>query len=115
MRDFPETDPSLTLLKLLPFLHDRNPNVRQIALQNLLGHTVQGDAHRPIFFSDATVVRDLKLLCRDQPAIAHDAFRALVNLSDAAQLAESLGAADFLSFLCSYIIASGASTVHWPP
>ncbi|KZV91485.1 DUF383-domain-containing protein [Exidia glandulosa HHB12029] len=92
------------LRELLPFLHDRNPNVRLIALQNLLGHTEQGAAHRSIFFSDATVQRDLKILCRDQAAVAHDAFRALVNLSDAPQLANTLGERDFLAFLCSYII-----------
>ncbi|KAH7093923.1 DUF383-domain-containing protein [Auriculariales sp. MPI-PUGE-AT-0066] len=92
------------LRELLSFLHDKHPNVRQIALQNLLGETVVGAAHRHLLLSDAKAIRDLKLLCRDQPAIAHDAFRALVNLSDASEIANSLGEKDFLSFLCSYIV-----------
>ena len=90
-------------IQLLPFLHDKHPNVRQIAIQNLVSETVQSSAHRQLFF-EPTVIRDLKLLCRDQPAVAHDAFRALVNLSDATQIANSLGEKDFLSFLCSYIV-----------
>jgi len=63
--------------KLLGFLHDRNPQARQIALSNLLGHTPTGAPLRSIFFkglqgggfgkqSESEVVRDLKLLCRDQ-------------------------------------------------
>lgn len=75
---------------------------------------MQGSAHRSIFLSDATTIRDLKLLCRDQPAIAHDAFRALVNLSDAPQLTNSLGERDFLAFLCSYIIASPSHALRVP-
>ena len=68
-------------VQLLPFLHDRNPQARQIALENLLGHTPAGSPHRSIFFAglqsealpmqttkDTELVRDLKLLCRDQLA-----------------------------------------------
>lgn len=69
-------------LQLLGFLHDRNPQARQIALSNLLGHTQNDAPSRSIFFKglqgsglgkqpESEVVRDLKLLCRDQ----------LVNLS----------------------------------
>ena len=67
---------TLTLYQLLPFLHDRNPNVRQIALQNLLGHTPKEAPSRSIFLAglrggglqgtqDNDVIRDLKILCRD--------------------------------------------------
>ena len=63
--------------KLLGFLHDRNPQARQIALSNLLGHTTKEAPLRSIFFKglqgdgfgkppESEVVRDLKLLCRDQ-------------------------------------------------
>lgn len=97
-------------MQLLQFLHDRNPQVRQIALSNLLAHTVQGAPQRSLFLSSApesvTAIRDLKLLVRDQPTIAHDAFRALVNLSDTLALADTsaLGDPEWLSFLVSYIL-----------
>ncbi|KIM88162.1 hypothetical protein PILCRDRAFT_770815 [Piloderma croceum F 1598] len=103
------------LRELSPFLHDRNPQVRQIALSNLLGQTSKESPHRNIFFAGLTtsglqkpqetdVIRDLKLLCRDQTATAHDAFRALVNLSDSPLLVSSLSEPPFLSFIVSYII-----------
>jgi hypothetical protein len=37
-------------------------------------------------------------------AIAHDAFRALVNLSESALLVPTLSEPDFLAFVVSYII-----------
>ncbi|KAF5342993.1 hypothetical protein D9758_013685 [Tetrapyrgos nigripes] len=103
------------LRELLPFLRDKNPQVRQIALSNLVVQTPKDAPHRKIFFSssssgglkkndDNDVIRDLKLLCRDQLAVAHDAFRALVNLSDSPMLVSSLSEPSFLSFLVSYII-----------
>ncbi|GBE86618.1 Protein HGH1 homolog [Sparassis crispa] len=103
------------LKELIPFLHDKNPQVRQIALSNLLGQTPKGSPHRDIFLSglpagglqraqDSDVVRDLKLLCRDQLATAHDAFRALVNLSDNSLLVGSLSEPSFFGFLVSYIL-----------
>ena len=58
------------LRELLQFLHDKNPNVRQIALSNLLGHTAKESPYRKIFFggtsTESAPIRDLKLLCRDQ-------------------------------------------------
>ncbi|KAF9785259.1 DUF383-domain-containing protein [Thelephora terrestris] len=103
------------LSELLGFLHDRNPQVRQIALSNLLGHTPQEASSRSIFFKglqgsglgkqpEPEVVRDLKLLCRDQLAIAHDAFKALVNLSDSPIMISALSDTSFLQFLVSYIL-----------
>ncbi|CAK5273626.1 unnamed protein product [Mycena citricolor] len=103
------------LRELIPFLRDRNPQVRQIALSNLLPQTPKGSPHRNIFFEGAQVgglkkqqdneiLRDLKLLCRDQLSVSHDAFRALVNLSDSPMLASTLSEPSFLSFIVSYII-----------
>ncbi|KAJ3552983.1 hypothetical protein NM688_g3860 [Phlebia brevispora] len=108
------------LRQLIPFLRDRNPQVRQIALTNLLGHTAKDSPHRDIFLSDlqagglkksqdSDVIRDLKLLCRDQLATAHDAFRALVNLSDNSLVASSLSEPTFMNFLVSYILNAQAT------
>ncbi|KAG6910074.1 hypothetical protein DXG01_013527 [Tephrocybe rancida] len=104
------------LRELIPFLRDRNPQVRQIALSHLLPQTPSGSPHRNIFFSglqaggfqakpkETDIIRDLKLLCRDQLEVAHDAFRALVNLSDSPLLISSLSEPSFLTFVVSYII-----------
>jgi len=52
-------------------------------------------------------------------AIAHDAFRALVNLSDSPIMISALSDTSFLQFLVSYILvgtsllASGASFLEW--
>ncbi|GLB43293.1 putative protein with domain of unknown function (DUF383) [Lyophyllum shimeji] len=104
------------LRELIPFLRDRNPQVRQIALEHLLPQTPPGSPHRSIFFSglqagglqtkpkETDIIRDLKLLCRDQLNIAHDAFRALVNLSDSPLLLSPLSEPNFLTFIVSYII-----------
>ncbi|KAG8215079.1 hypothetical protein J3R82DRAFT_8500, partial [Butyriboletus roseoflavus] len=100
---------------LLPFLRDRNPPVRQIALSNLLGQTPKGSPYRSIFLQglqggglqkprETDIIRDLKLLCRDQLAVAHDAFRALVNLSDSPLLVTFLTEPSFLAFIVSYIL-----------
>ncbi|KAI0064035.1 DUF383-domain-containing protein [Artomyces pyxidatus] len=104
------------LRELLPFLHDKNPQARALALENLLSHTPKNASYRAIFFAglqpqtglqkpkDSEVIRDLKLLCRDNLAVAHDAFRALVNLSDSPLLIAPLSEPSFLAFLASYII-----------
>ncbi|KZT70781.1 DUF383-domain-containing protein [Daedalea quercina L-15889] len=103
------------LKELIPFLHEQNPQVRQIALANLVGHTPKDSPHRQVFFSglsggglkqqgDNQVIRDLKLLCRDQLATAHDAFRALVNLSDSSLMLGPLSEPSFVGFLVSYIL-----------
>jgi hypothetical protein len=116
--------------------------VRQIALSNLLGHTVKTSPYRSALFfntglststasstptepakeseegetpaavaaagrsQSSSPIWSLKLLCRDQPMIAHDAFSALVNMGDSALVQKELGDDDFLVFLVSYIIVS---------
>ncbi|KAI9067968.1 DUF383-domain-containing protein [Trametes sanguinea] len=103
------------LKELTQFLRDKNPQVRQIALANLVGQTPKGSPHRDIFYTgvgggglqqpqDNELIRDIKILCRDQLATAHDAFRALVNLSDNSLLVGVLSEPSFLRFLVSYIL-----------
>lgn len=66
-----------SFVELVPFLRDKNPQVRQIALANLLGQTPKGSPHRDIFYSglrsgglqqpqEPELIRDIKILCRDQ-------------------------------------------------
>ncbi|KAI9508162.1 DUF383-domain-containing protein [Russula earlei] len=104
------------LRELFQFLHDKNPQARKISLGNLLPHTANDAAHRAIFFDglqshtglqkpkESPVVRDLKILCRDNLAIAHDAFRALVNLSDSPLIHPHLIEPTFFAFIVSYIV-----------
>ncbi|KAI6044448.1 hypothetical protein EDC04DRAFT_2642640 [Pisolithus marmoratus] len=103
------------LKELFQFLRDQNPQVRHIALSNLVGQTAKESPYRHIFLQgiqssglhkpqESDVIRDLKLLCRDQLATAHDAFRALVNLSDSTFLVPFLIEKSFLTFLVSYIL-----------
>ncbi|KAK2462246.1 hypothetical protein APHAL10511_005742 [Amanita phalloides] len=109
----------IQLRELIPFLRDKNSKVRQVALSNLLPQTPKGAPHRKIFFEEIQTgglqkqkennfIRDLKLLCRDQIAVAHDAFRALVNLSDSPMLVGPLTEASFLDFIISYIVSPQA-------
>jgi len=44
--------------------------------------------------------------CRNAQAIAHDAFRALVNLSDSPMIHPHLAEPPFLTFLVSYVVVS---------
>ncbi|KAL1748159.1 hypothetical protein HDZ31DRAFT_79862 [Schizophyllum fasciatum] len=93
--------------ELLGFLRDRNASVRQIALSHLLPHTLQGAEHRSIF--TPAVIQTLKLLCRDQLAVAHDAFRALVNLADDPKCAAALNEPSFFAFIAAYTCARQAT------
>lgn len=100
----------------VPFLSNGNPQVRQLALSNLLQHTLSSSLYRSTLFlapPSATggkgPIWTLKLLCRDQPMIAHDAFKALVNLSDATIVKKECSDDDFLVFLVSYIVVSTCS------
>ncbi|GHJ85089.1 hypothetical protein NliqN6_1491 [Naganishia liquefaciens] len=119
-----------SLADLFEFLHSPNPDARQVALTNLVGHTAKGQAARSIFIPNGStptkaqlvanqngeqtkalsqaelfkigMLEDLKLLCRDQAMIAHDAFSALINLSDTIIVARHLADEPFLKFLISY-------------
>ncbi|KAJ3772249.1 DUF383-domain-containing protein [Lentinula raphanica] len=118
------------LLEVLPFLHDPNPQVRQVALANLVPYTVRGVDGRGVFFRtnkedegkegregrEPVAISDLKKLCREGLAIAHDAWKALVNLSDLSDLSGKqdedlegrgrrwLGEEGFLRFVVGYIV-----------
>lgn len=117
----------MDLTELFQFLSSPNPAARQIALQNLIGHTPKAAPERHIFIptsfaplpgettpggkrktgSEADevkvqAIKDLASLCRDQAVIAHDALSALINLSDDLAVARQLADKEFLVWLVSY-------------
>lgn len=124
------------LTELFEFLHSPNPAARQIALQNLIGHTAASSENRHIFIPSSfaalpgekpeensglavkrkegqeqdeakiLVLKDLAMLCRDQAIIAHDALSALINLSDNLAVARHLADHSFLVWLVSYTAVS---------
>ncbi|KAI9818681.1 MAG: hypothetical protein M1832_004156 [Thelocarpon impressellum] len=65
--------------ELVEFLHHPNPQLRQIAIENLEGYSLS----QPAIFrtADFTPIKDLKLLVRDKPPIAKHALTILINLS----------------------------------
>lgn len=147
-----------TLQDLFQFLHSPNPDARQLALENLIGHTPKSSPNRSIFIPSGStplwedletsglggkvkdesvreeetakvgMLRDLKMLCRDQAVsgwlelgsgeaptncslalrqmIAHDSLSALINLSDTILVAKHLVDPDWLGFLVSYTAVS---------
>ncbi|KAJ9478479.1 Protein HGH1 [Pseudozyma hubeiensis] len=106
-------------LEVLTFLSDPNAQVRQVALNNIVGFSAKESPHRSLLISkhknrdgspllgrdgkEVDTVEDLKRLCQDQPITAHDAFSALINISDSLVLARKIGDKAFLEFLVRYI------------
>ncbi|CAG8532726.1 5383_t:CDS:2 [Racocetra persica] len=88
------------LNSLLDFLHDGNPNVRQLALSHLLGYTVKSPQLQNIFKqNNMRPIKDLKNMCREDPVIAHDAFKALVNLTSDDEICKELNDDSFLQLM----------------
>ncbi|EFP87759.2 uncharacterized protein PGTG_13545 [Puccinia graminis f. sp. tritici CRL 75-36-700-3] len=106
--------------ELIEFLHDRNPEVRRLAVHGLLPYTAANHPSRSILNNLPTaenssgdlkpgsikpgIIEDLKRLSEDQHMTAHDAFSALINLSDTAPVVEQLNDPDFLSVIFFTII-----------
>lgn len=106
-------------LELLTFLSDPNAKVREVALSNLVGYSAKTNPQRTLLIEkhkgldgkplqgrdgkDVDTIEDLKRICQDQPMAAHDAFCALINLSDSLLVARRIGDEEFLSFLVRYI------------
>ncbi|KDN46118.1 hypothetical protein K437DRAFT_256298 [Tilletiaria anomala UBC 951] len=120
--------PSTTAeLELLTFLSDSNAQVRQVAVEHVASFSAKAHPRRTLLTQSAKLlpaldgkkgrligrdgkecdpIEDLKKLCRDQPIAAHDAFSALINLSESAQVATRIADAPFLTFLVTYIADS---------
>ncbi|GES92768.1 eukaryotic protein [Rhizophagus clarus] len=92
------------LESLFEFLHDNNSNVRQIALKNLLGYTVSTSQYQQLFKSNnMRPIIDLKNLCKDDTIIAHDAYKALVNLTSDEEIRNEMNDDKFLKYLMTTI------------
>ena len=76
------------LKELLVLLRDKNPIVRQTAVNTLAGYTPRESKFRYIFLEglnessgqDTQVTRDLKILCRDQPVSLAVMFILLIEI-----------------------------------
>ncbi|PWZ00823.1 hypothetical protein BCV70DRAFT_200089 [Testicularia cyperi] len=106
-------------LEVLTFLSDPNAQVRQVALSNIVGFSAKTSPQRSLLTAkhrnrdgsplmgrdgkEVDTIEDLKRLCQDQPITAHDAFSALINISDSLVLARKIGDKSFLEFLVRYI------------
>ncbi|KAF9435856.1 hypothetical protein BGZ76_005379, partial [Entomortierella beljakovae] len=81
--------------------------VRQIAINNIVTFTPKSSEFFPIFLKHAkTLCKDLKALVKEDPVIAHDAIRALINLSGEAVICAELDDEDFIKLLIFEIIVS---------
>lgn len=84
--------------ELVGFLHDPNPQVRQIALENVIGYTT---ASKDIFLAnDCAAAKDILRLVH-QPSTVTTALVALVNLSQDEGIRNLLCTAQCTRLLCS--------------
>ncbi|CAG8572061.1 3741_t:CDS:10 [Paraglomus brasilianum] len=97
------------LSELLEFLHDQNQDARRLALKALLGYTAPASEFQSIFKSNAMKpVQDLKSLCRNETLIAHDAFKALINLSGDKDVCRELSEDNYIGFVIGTITNAAA-------
>ncbi|CAO3625988.1 unnamed protein product [Mucor fragilis] len=86
--------------ELIPFLHQPALEIRAIALHHLVPYTPNGNEYRHILLEQkAGVCKDLKALCKEDPVTAHDALRALINLSSDPLVQQELDDLDFINYI----------------
>ncbi|KAI9760147.1 MAG: hypothetical protein M4579_001867 [Chaenotheca gracillima] len=80
------------LEELVEFLHHGNTQIRQVAVENLVGFSTS----QPAIFKTGqlTPIKDLKLLIRDYAPISQNALTILINLSDDKEILENLAKDD---------------------
>jgi len=93
--------------EIMPFLSPSSrPDVHAIAVQYLLGLTGTVDGQRFLASNDKYITAIISACGDDQPAIAKDAYLALVNLSAVEDIRYKLLTADFVKGLIKYILKS---------
>ncbi|KAI8330413.1 hypothetical protein BC941DRAFT_440434 [Chlamydoabsidia padenii] len=92
------------ILELLDFLHEPSLEVRAIALHHLVAYTPKTSEYQPLLIGKRdTLCKDLKKLCREDPITAHDALKALINLSGDPLVQKELDDEEFIKYLCLLI------------
>ncbi|GAB5587112.1 Protein hgh1 [Umbelopsis nana] len=90
--------------QLIEFLHEPKLEVRAIALHHITGFTHQSSEYQSLILSKRkTVIPDLKALCREDPITAHDALKALINLSGDPRVHPDLDDDKFIKHICLLI------------
>ncbi|CAO3678912.1 unnamed protein product [Umbelopsis vinacea] len=90
--------------QLIEFLHEPKLEVRAIALHHITGFTHQSSQYQLLILSKRkTVIPDLKALCREDPITAHDALKALINLSGDPRVHPDLDDDKFIKHICLLI------------
>ncbi|ORY86762.1 DUF383/DUF384 domain-containing protein [Protomyces lactucae-debilis] len=70
------------LQELVGFLHDKNPQVRAVAAQELVPYSSNKNNLTHIFkANNFRAITDLRILVLDEPKTAHDSLTCLINLS----------------------------------
>ncbi|KAI8986034.1 hypothetical protein BDB01DRAFT_75846 [Pilobolus umbonatus] len=86
--------------ELINFLHQPALEIRAIALHHLVPYTPTGNEYRHILLTQKeTVCKGLKALVKEDPITAHDALRALINLSSDEAVQKELDDVDFINYL----------------
>lgn len=79
---------------LVGFLASPRDDLRRPALHHLLPFTVASSPRRLLLQAKPTITRLAGLARAEDPSEAHDAVKALINLSESEAVARQLGAAE---------------------
>jgi len=93
---------------LLPYTAANHPSRSALNTNDSSGKQLKPGSIKP------TIIEDLKRLSEDQHITAHDAFSALINLSDTPPVVEQLCDPDFLSVIFFTIIVSDSQYIRHP-
>ncbi|OAD81379.1 hypothetical protein PHYBLDRAFT_184601 [Phycomyces blakesleeanus NRRL 1555(-)] len=91
----------------MDFLHQPSMEVRSIALEHILSFTPKTSQYQPLLIENRkTLCTDLKNLCRQDPMIAHEAMKGLINLSGDPRIQHELDDEAFLKHITLLITIS---------
>ncbi|KAJ1946588.1 Protein hgh1, partial [Linderina macrospora] len=89
---------------LIQFLTNPRPDVRQVASSYIVGFTHPTSDNFDLVVSRADkIVRPLLVMCHDNPVVAHDAIRSLVNLTTKPSVCAHFDDEDSLSMIVRLI------------